>query len=117
MEAGSLAASLPRLVARRPACVIFDLSELTVLSSFAVGVLATYCRAAVRDGTRVYLRPNLDPLARQALNHFELLDLFEAVARAGPTWDQLVALEPRLETLLLRARVAAVTCRCSPSAT
>jgi anti-anti-sigma regulatory factor len=138
VEAGALETSLVRLVSRRPAYVIFDLSELRLLSSLAMGVLAEFRRAAVRAGARVCLAPDLHPAARTALTRAELLDLFEVLGGPPPgggprpvtpslrklypdvdevqrihalTWGQLVELEPQLETLLWRTRSAVARCR------
>jgi anti-anti-sigma regulatory factor len=79
--AGALEDSLLRLVARRPACVTFDLSGLVFISDLAVGVVAAYRRAAVRAGARVRLAPDLRPAVREALDRAELTGLFENVAR------------------------------------
>jgi anti-anti-sigma factor len=137
-EAGVLETSLLRVVARLPTCVIFDLSELRFLSSLALGVLASYRRAAVRTGVRVCRATALHPPVREALDRAGLLDLFDAVdvaePSAGPgpcendprkqypnvddvqrahgiTWGQLVELEPRVESLLWRARQVGASCR------
>jgi anti-anti-sigma regulatory factor len=137
-EAGVLESALSRLVARRPARVIFDLSGLRLLSSLALGVLADYRRAAVRAGVRVGRASNLHPAVREALDHAELMDLFEVVGDAehsarpvpskidaqerypkvdevqrshGIAWSELVELEPQLETLLWRARQVGAACR------
>jgi anti-anti-sigma regulatory factor len=136
-EAGTLDASLGRLLARRPAWVTFDLSELRSVSTLAMGALASFRRAAVRVGTRVGLAPDLQPVVREALTRAGLISLFEAVgtrsSAAGPgcfgggapqlypaleevqrtygvTWNQLVDLEPRLATLLWRTRMAVAKC-------
>jgi anti-anti-sigma factor len=132
VEAGALEASLLPLVARRPACVTFDLSGLLFLSSLAMGVLSTFRRAAVRAGGRVCLAPDLRPAVREALERAELIGLFDAAGGAEPgvgparkpypgvhdveraygvAWGQLVDLEPRVEPLLWRARTAGGTCR------
>jgi anti-anti-sigma factor len=137
-EAGVLETSLLRLVARRPPCAIFDLSELHFLSSLAVGVLATYRRTALRVGVRVCRAPALHPAVREVLDRAELTDLFEPVTVAEPaaapdpsekvarkrnptvddvqrahgiTWGQLVELEPQVEALLWRARQVGAGCR------
>jgi anti-anti-sigma factor len=135
--ASALEASLLRLVARRPPCVTFDLSELVFISSLAMGVLATYRRAAVRAGARVCLVPELRLAVREALDRAELMGLFEIAGPATPhvdpgpsvgggklcpnvcdvqriygvSWDRLVELEPQLEGLLWRARTDGATCR------
>jgi anti-anti-sigma regulatory factor len=140
-EASALEASLGRLVARRPACVTFDLSRLVFISSILMGVLASFRRAAVRAGIRVSLAPDLHPGVYEALKRAGVLGLFETVSRAtacvepgavaedsrtqypnvndvertfGVTWGQLVELEPQLETLLGRARQAGASCRTFP---
>jgi anti-anti-sigma factor len=81
-EARVLEASLSRLVARRPARVIFDLSELRFLSSLAVVVLVGYRRAAVRAGVRVYRAHALHPAVRETLEQTGLMGLFETPDRA-----------------------------------
>jgi len=124
-EALVLEASVMRLAAKRPACVTFDLSELTGISALAMGVLTTYRRAAIRAGARVCLAPSLAPAVREALTRAEVLSLFESGGRAtghfpnvyevqrkhGIAWDELVALEPEMQTLLCRARMAGCACR------
>jgi anti-anti-sigma factor len=132
-EAGALEATLSRLSARRPACVTFDLSALACISSLALGVLKAYRHATVRAGARVHLAPDLHPAVRAALDRAELTSLFEvagkpelcsgAVPSAGDprklfpnvrdlerthgiTWFQLIELEPQVERLLWRARLA-----------
>jgi anti-anti-sigma regulatory factor len=137
-EAAALESSLLGLLARRPACVSFDLSELELISSLAMGVLVAFRRAAVRTGARVSLAPTLQPAVREALTRAELIALFDSVANAescgeaqpvqqsarncypsvsdlerthGLTWGQLVEREPRLEPLLWQARTAGTTCR------
>jgi anti-anti-sigma factor len=132
-EANALEASLSRLSARRPARVTFDLRDLTAVSSLALGVLTAYRHAVARAGTRVCLAPDLYPGVRDALSRADLLGLFETAggtgAGAGPepsaegvwkgypsvrdverthgvTWFQLVELEPQVERLLWRARLA-----------
>ena len=134
MEADALETVLLRLAARRPACVIFELSKLESISSLAMGLLVAYRRAAVRAGGRVGLAADLQPGVREALDRAQLMSLFEdvgttnwampCVTPAGmdgrkphanvddaqgsvcPTWAQLVELEPQLETLLWQARGA-----------
>jgi anti-anti-sigma regulatory factor len=132
-EAHALEASLLRLIARRPAGVTFDLSELVGISSLALGVLEAFRHANVRAGARVCLAADLHPAVRAALNRAEMTSLFEAVGRPGPstgptpsaedarklypnvydlerayrvTWSQLVELEPQVERLLWQARLA-----------
>jgi anti-anti-sigma regulatory factor len=132
------AASLLRLVARRPPQMTFDLSRLRFVSSLAMGVLMTYCRAAIRAGARICLGPGVQPMVREALTRADLPGLFEAVDSAGGggapgsfavggqnaypkvddvertfriTWGQLVELERELEPLLWRARIAGAKCR------
>jgi anti-anti-sigma factor len=137
-EAGVLEKALSRLVTRRPARVIFDLSGLRLLSSLALGVLADYRRAAVRAGVRVGRASTLQPAVCEALERAELMHLFEVVGDAEPSagpgpsendvqdqypkvadverthgiaWSKLVELEPQLETLLWRARQVGAGCR------
>src|SRR5262249_54859444 len=87
--AAALEAHLLRLVARRPECVTFDLSELLLFSSLAVGVLEGYRHAAVRAGTRVCLAPRLHPAVRGTLDRVGLSALFEA-PRAGESCPEPV---------------------------
>jgi anti-anti-sigma factor len=84
-EAPTLEAALARLLAKRPACVIFDLSELRFLSSLAMGVLVTFHRVAVRAGVRVCRATALHPAVREALDRAKLMDLFEAVGDLPPS--------------------------------
>jgi anti-anti-sigma factor len=84
-EAAGLEAALSRLLAKRPTCVIFDLSELRSVSSLAVGVLATFRRAAARAGVRVCRATALRPAVHETLGRAGLLDLFEAVGQARPS--------------------------------
>jgi anti-anti-sigma factor len=138
LEADALEVALLSLAARRPACVIFDMSKLESISSLAMGILATYRRAAVRTGGRVCLAAEIQVDVRELLDSARLLSLFEAVdgmkpdaAQSAPednksqsdvddtkctvgiTWARLVELEPELETLLWQARGAAANCRSS----
>jgi anti-anti-sigma factor len=137
-EASMLETALVRVLARRPACVLFDLSELRFLSSLAMGALASYQRAAVRAGARVCRATALHPMVREALERAELLGIFEVIDGAEPgggsgpaesharkwypsadelqrahgiTWGQLIELEPEVEALLWRARQAGAHCR------
>jgi anti-anti-sigma factor len=137
-EASVLDASLLRLVARRPVCVTFDLRELWFISSLAIGVLTAYRSTAVRTGTRVCLAPDVHPGVREALDIAEVMNLFETTRQARPgagrgpgaedtqklypsvqdvqraygvTWAELVEVEPLVEELLGRARLAAASCR------
>jgi anti-anti-sigma regulatory factor len=137
-EVGLLEDSLWRLPAGRPARVTFDLSELRSISSLALRVLAAHRRAAVRAGARVCLAPDLHPEVRAALDKVELTGLFEGVGSTEPgggpapvaegarepypnvedvqrafgvAWAEVVELEPRVEALLGRARMAGAHCR------
>jgi anti-anti-sigma factor len=128
-EAGALEASLLRLVARRPARVTFDLSELLFLSSLAMGVLTAFRRGVVRAGGEVRLAPALQPRVCEALDRAGLMGVFEPAGGAtagarkwypnpedvqriyGLTWRDLGELEPQLESLLWRARMAGAGCR------
>jgi hypothetical protein len=121
--------------------VTFDLSELTFISSLGMGVLVAYRHGAVRSGARVCLAPDPHPAVREALDRAGLLGLFEidrgVQARVGPgpvaedsrirspngdpvqrtdgvSWGQLVDLEPQVQELLWRARLAGASCRTSP---
>jgi anti-anti-sigma factor len=135
LEADALETVLLRLAARRPACVIFELSKLESISSLAMGLLVAYRRGAVRVGGRVCLAGDLQPGVREALDRAQLLSLFDEVGTTSPcgtpadldgrrlhtivdeapgcclTWAQLVELEPRLATLLWQARGAGAGCR------
>jgi anti-anti-sigma factor len=94
-EAGPLDASLTPLLARCSARVTFDLGNLRFVSSLVMGALATYRRAAVRRGVRVYLAPELQPEVRAALDRAGLLDLFETVGGAGAGAQGWTGSEPR----------------------
>ena len=83
-EAGVLETALMRLLTRRPACVIFDLSELRFLSSLAMDVLVDYRHATVLAGIHVYRAPELYPAVRETLHRVGLMDLFETVGGAEP---------------------------------
>jgi anti-anti-sigma factor len=138
VEADVLEAVLLRLAARRPACVILDLSKLESISSLAMGILVAYRRGAVRAGARVCLGANLLPGVRETLESARLISLFETVdgpklcvapavledrkphpiedgskCGVGVTWPRLIELEPQLETLLWQAREAGANCRTS----
>src|SRR5262249_55662297 len=92
---------------------------------------------AVRTGTRVCLAPDPHPAVREALDRAGLMDFFEtdggveACAAPGPvaedggtlppsvndvqhtnrvSWAQLVELEPQVQELLWRARLAGANC-------
>jgi anti-anti-sigma regulatory factor len=133
---GSLEAVLLRLAARRPACVIFELGKLESISTLAMGLLVTYRRAAVRAGSQVCLATDLQPVVREALDRAGLMSLFQPVGTTKPcatpaatdgrkphakmegaqgsgrvTWARLAELEPKLETLLWRARGVGAGCR------
>jgi anti-anti-sigma factor len=135
LEADGLEAVLLRLAARRPACVIFDLSKLESISSLAMGILVAYRRGATRAGVHVSMAANIHPAVRETLDRARLLSLFEATDDTKPcvgpeaiddqklqsnlddskrivdvTWAQLVELEPQLETLLWQARRSGASC-------
>jgi anti-anti-sigma factor len=137
VEAGALEAALLRLAARRPAKVTFDLSELELISSLAMGVLWAYCRGVVRTGGRVWLAPELRPRVRETLSRAEQLSLFHVGSGAEPdaapepcatgvrqayrsvsdvqrtcgvTWGELVEAEPQVESMLWRAREGGAHC-------
>jgi anti-anti-sigma factor len=71
-------------VARRPAVVTLDLSELRSISCLARGVMGCCCRSVVRSGGRVRLAGVLQPMVSESLGRAELLDLFETSVDAGP---------------------------------
>jgi anti-anti-sigma factor len=137
-EASVLEAALLPLVAKRPECVTFDLTQLRFIASLAMGTLVSFRRAAVRAGIRVRLAPGLHSEVREALERARLMELFETVdvhlprvATApvaasrqllypnvddvqrlhGITWAELVEREPEVESLLWRARSAGAGCR------
>jgi anti-anti-sigma factor len=82
-EAGALEAALLPPAARRPGRVTFDLGGLAFVSSLAMGVLASYRRAAARAGTRVCLAPDLHPAVREALDRPVRNELAGLVGFAG----------------------------------
>jgi anti-anti-sigma factor len=81
--AGALLGSLLAPSACRPAVVTLDLSELSFISSLAMGVLVAYRRGVVRAGGRVQLTAALQPSVKAALARAELLDLFETAPDQG----------------------------------
>jgi anti-anti-sigma factor len=71
--------ALIRLVARRPALVVLDFSELTLLSSLAIGMLIGLRRDLARWQGRVKLAC-VGPRIQETLDVARLTDLFEVHA-------------------------------------
>jgi anti-anti-sigma factor len=68
LEAPALDAALLPLSARRPPLVTFDLSELRLISSLALGILVGYHRRAVHTGGQVRFtghQPNVRDVIEQ----------------------------------------------------
>jgi len=68
LEAEVLSAALGTLSARRPQLVTFELSELRLISSLALGILVNYHRATVRNGGHVRFtghHPNIRDIIEQ----------------------------------------------------
>jgi anti-anti-sigma factor len=76
-QARALEAGLLALSAWWPRRVTLDLSELTFLSSLALGVLVEFRRGVVRAGGCVRVAPNLQPQVREALEAAKLFELFD----------------------------------------
>ena len=55
LEVEPLRGQLSRLVAKRPALVVFDLAGLTFISSLGMGALMEFRRGATRQGGQVKL--------------------------------------------------------------
>jgi anti-anti-sigma regulatory factor len=85
-QAGTLAARLLGLSARRPSLVILDLSGLCRISALAMGALVAFRRGILRTGGRVRLAPNLQDPVREALGRAELLAPF-GLPEAAPARD------------------------------
>jgi anti-anti-sigma factor len=77
-EAGKLEVSLLPLSAQRPASVTFDFSKLRYISSLGLAALIRYHRCAVRNGVRVCLADNLQPMVHELFQTTGVLRLFEA---------------------------------------
>lgn len=71
--------ALLRMVARRPQLVVLDFSELTFLSSLAMGFLVRLHRDLARWGGRLRLA-GTRPEVRESLEAARLADLFEFYA-------------------------------------
>jgi anti-anti-sigma factor len=76
LEAEVLEAALLPVRARRPALVTFDLSELHLISSLALGILVGFRRSAARSGGRVRLT-GLRPPIREVIERAGLAMLLE----------------------------------------
>ena len=81
-DAAELEASLCPLCAQGFSSVTFDLSELRFISSLGLAALIRYRRGAVRNGIRVLLADNLQPMVLDLFQTTGILGLFEA---SGPT--------------------------------
>jgi hypothetical protein len=66
-----------RLSARRAPLVTLDLSRLSLLSTLALGALATFRRGIVRAGGRVRLVPSLQERVRESLERTGMIALFK----------------------------------------
>jgi anti-anti-sigma factor len=77
-QAGELAVALLRLSARRAPLVTLDLSRLSLLSSLAMGALATFRRGIVRAGGRVRLVACMEEQVRESLERTGMIAQFEA---------------------------------------
>jgi anti-sigma B factor antagonist len=75
LAAGALQAPLTRLMARRPALVVFDLAELAFVASLLLGVLVGFRRTSARHGGQVRLT-GLQPAVRETFEAAGLLSLF-----------------------------------------
>jgi anti-anti-sigma factor len=84
-QARALEAGLLPVSALRPRRVILDLSEVTYLSSLAMGVLVGFRRGIIRAGGQVHLVPNLQPRVREALEAARLTELFWTAAENPST--------------------------------
>jgi anti-anti-sigma factor len=73
---GPLDCLLARALARRPQFVVLDGSELTLLSSLAMGLLVRFHRDLARWGGRVKLA-GIRPAVRESLESVRLANLFE----------------------------------------
>jgi anti-anti-sigma factor len=76
LEAEVLDAALLPVRARHPALVTFDLSELHLISSLALGILVGFRRSAARTGGRVRLT-GLRPTVREVIERAGLTMLLE----------------------------------------
>jgi hypothetical protein len=131
-ELGVLMDSPYPLLVCGPARVTFGQTPVRFLSGLAVRVLGVDAGVAVRTGTRVCLASDVHPVVQVPIERVELPDREDPAGGAEPaadkgrkpypsvddvqrvfgvTWAQIVELEPRVETLLPRARRASVACR------
>jgi anti-anti-sigma factor len=76
LEAEVLSAALLPLSARRPQLVTFELSELCLISSLALGILVNYHRCTVRNGGQVRFRGH-HPNIRDIIEQTKLVMLLE----------------------------------------
>jgi anti-anti-sigma regulatory factor len=93
----TLDAGLLRVAVPRAPLVTLDLSELTFVSSLAMGILVAYRNGVVRSGGRVRLLPNLQPAVREAFARARLMELFvnhDRTAPAGPGARSLAQVQP-----------------------
>jgi len=79
-QAPTLETGLSALSAWWSRRVTLDLSELTFLSSLAMGVLIEFRRGVIRAGGCVHLAPNLRPQIREVLEATKLIELFDPAA-------------------------------------
>ena len=92
LEAEVLDAALLPVRARHPALVTFDLSELHLISSLALGILVGFHRSAARSGGRVRLT-GLRPTIREVIERAGLTMLLEREGSAA-TQDAARELTP-----------------------
>ena len=76
LEADVLSAALRPLSARRSPLVTFELSELCMICSLALGILVSYHRSAVRNGGQVRFRGH-HPNIRDIIEQTKLVMLLE----------------------------------------
>ena len=74
LEAEVLSAALRPLSARRPQLMTFELSELYLISSLALGILVNYHRSTIRNGGHVRFRGH-HPNIRDVIEQTKLLML------------------------------------------
>jgi anti-anti-sigma factor len=83
-QAEFISAQLLRIPLDGYSLVVFDLAELTFLSSLAMGALVAYRRGLGRRGVEVRLANVQEPI-RSALEMAGLWTLFESMDLQGPT--------------------------------
>ena len=76
LEADVLSAALRPLSARRSPLVTFELSELCMICSLALGILVSYHRSAVRNGGQVRFKGH-HPNIRDVIEQTKLMMLLD----------------------------------------